>query len=99
MNLTELRERLTQRAQDAETVQATAPVASVLKWVLDEKVSLNGDRPQQPDHMLTAAELAERLSVSLRHVYDHADQWPFTKRFGRTLRFSERGLERWLRRQ
>ncbi len=99
MNVAELRQRLALRAQDAEAIEATAPVASVLKWVLDEMVSLNGDRPQQPDHMLTAAELAERLSVSLRHVYDHADQYPFTKRLGRTLRFSERGFERWLCRQ
>ena len=99
MTLAELRERLAQRAQDAETVQATAPVANVLKWVLDEMDGLDGSRPQRPDHMLTAIELAERLSVSPRHVYDHADQWPFTKRLGRTLRFSERGFERWLCRQ
>ena len=82
MNVAELRTRLSERARDAEAVQASAPVANVLRWVLDEMVGLNGDRPQQPDRMLTAAELAERLSVSLRHVYDHADQWPFTRKEG-----------------
>ncbi len=59
-----------------------------------------GDRPQtaaKSDRLLTAAEVAERLNVGRRFVYDHADKWPFTKRLDEgTLRFSERGLDRWL---
>lgn len=36
MNLDELREHLAQRAQDAETVQATAPVALIYRAVLKD---------------------------------------------------------------
>ncbi len=49
------------------------------------------------DRLLTATEVAERLNVGRRFVYDHAVKWPFTKRLDEgTLRFSERGLDRWL---
>ncbi len=50
----------------------------------------NGDR------LLTADEAAVRLGVSRRWVYRKAGALPFTRRLARgTLRFSERGLERW----
>ena len=58
----------------------------------------NGPQPTgKLDRLLTAAEVAERLNVGRRFVYDHAEKWPFTKRLDEgTLRFSERGLDRWL---
>lgn len=50
----------------------------------------------KPDRLLTADEAASRLGVSRRWMYRHADTLPFTRRLDRgTLRFSERGLERW----
>jgi excisionase family DNA binding protein len=53
----------------------------------------------QPDRLLTAEDAAKRLGVSRRYIYIHADTYPFTRRLGpRTLRFSERGMERWLAR-
>lgn len=52
------------------------------------------------DCLLTAREVAARLGTSVRYVYEHADRFPFTRRLGsRTVRFSERGLERWLARR
>jgi predicted DNA-binding transcriptional regulator AlpA len=50
-----------------------------------------------PDKLLKAEEVAERLGLKDRRaVYRRADSWPFTRRLGDgTLRFSERGLERW----
>ena len=48
------------------------------------------------DHLLTASEAAERLGVNKRWIYRKADSLPFTRKLsGGTLRFSERGLERW----
>ena len=48
------------------------------------------------DRLLTSDEAAELLGVSRRWVYRKADELPFTRRLsGGTLRFSERGLERW----
>jgi predicted DNA-binding transcriptional regulator AlpA len=50
----------------------------------------------KPDTWLKVDEAAERLAVSRRWLYTHADSLPFAKRLtGGTLRFSSRGLERW----
>ena len=52
------------------------------------------------NRLLSAQEAAERLGVKAKWMYSHADTLPFTKRLGeKTLRFSEKGLERWLERQ
>jgi hypothetical protein len=56
-----------------------------------------------PDRLLSAEAVAERLGLldkegkpDRRKVYRRADSWPFTRRLGDgTLRFSQRGLERW----
>ena len=52
--------------------------------------------PTGEDRLLTVGEVAVRLGVDRRWVYRKADALPFTRRLSRgTLRFSERGLERW----
>lgn len=49
-----------------------------------------------PDRLLDAAEVAGRLGVSKRWVYRKAPTLPFTKKLSTgTVRFSERGLQRW----
>lgn len=56
--------------------------------------------PREPeaDRLLDVDEVAEILGVEARYVYDHADDWPFTRKLSpRKLRFSRRGLHRWLR--
>ena len=56
--------------------------------------------PKEPDRLLDNQEAAQRLSVKPKWLYDHFDQLPFGKRLAdRTLRFSERGLNRWLERK
>ena len=67
--------------------------------------ALNGDSdhvsptPEAPDRLLTVHEAAARLGVSRRYVYQHAVSYPFTRRLSpKVLRFSERGVERWLAR-
>ncbi len=53
--------------------------------------------PKAPDRLLDAKEAAERLGVKAKWLYSHADRLPFTRRLGgRTLRFSEQGLTRWM---
>lgn len=62
----------------------------------------NGDKTPskrvEEDQLLDVESVAEILSVDTRYVYDHADEWPFTRRISsRKLRFSKKGLFRWLR--
>jgi predicted DNA-binding transcriptional regulator AlpA len=49
------------------------------------------------DELLTVKQAAHALNVDERWMYRHAPSLPFTRRLGnRTLRFSERGLRRWM---
>lgn len=53
----------------------------------------------EPDRLLSAKEVAGRLEVSSRYVYAHRRSFPFTKELpGGAVRFSERGLTRWMER-
>lgn len=103
MLLPELVADLERQVLDAERHHSTAPVADVLRAVVEELQpivhtgGLDGAAAVAPDRMLTAREVAERLKMSVRWVYQHADDLPFARRIGKALRFSERGLEAWLR--
>ncbi len=108
MTLEEYLGDLARRREDAARVHATAPVAEVLAAVLEDlrvvvdgAADGNGRSPKEStDWLLTATEVAERLGVSRRYVYEHAAEFPFTRRLGtRAVRFSERGLTRWQARQ
>jgi hypothetical protein len=48
------------------------------------------------DKLLTLDEAAEALRKSPSWLYHHARKLPFTRRVGRGLRFSSRGLRRYL---
>lgn len=59
----------------------------------------NGDTSEAApeDRMLDVDEAAEMLSVEPRWLYDRSDDLPFARKLApRTLRFSERGIYRWL---
>jgi predicted DNA-binding transcriptional regulator AlpA len=52
------------------------------------------------DTWLTAAQVAEALGVSPKHVYRNASRWNFARKVGsRNYRFSAQGLKRWQARQ
>lgn len=69
-----------------------------LRLVRPAEPSRNDDsEPDTDDRLLDVEAVADFLDVDERYVYDHADEWPFTRRISpRKLRFSERGLYRWL---
>ena len=47
--------------------------------------------------LLTAAEAAAKAGVSRDWFYRRSDKLPFAVRLGRSLRFSEAGLDKWIR--
>jgi excisionase family DNA binding protein len=49
------------------------------------------------DRLLTVAEAARKLGMSKDWCYRQAKRLPFAVRIGRQLRFSERGVERYIR--
>ena len=57
-------------------------------------------RAAEPDRLLSAKEVAQRLQASTRWVYAHKADLPFAKELpGGAIRFSERGLRRWMERK
>ena len=53
--------------------------------------------PRNVSRLLTPAELAERLGVSLRYVYQNADSLPGCRRLSRRLlRFESKEVEEWI---
>jgi len=57
----------------------------------------NGQGEPQEDRLLTVEEAAKMLGLSTDWLYRRAGKLPFTVRLGRQLRFSERGLDRYIR--
>ncbi len=75
------------------------PVSEIRQWLASEREApavVNGG----PDRMLAARDVADRLGIDLDSVYQLAPSWPWAyKVSARRWRFSERGLDVWLRRQ
>lgn len=53
---------------------------------------------QLPDSLLAVDEAASRLGVSPHYLYRNHRRLPFTRRMGRSLRFSSDGIEQYIRR-
>ena len=104
MTLSEILEQLEQRATEAKRYEATARVDIVLRSVIEdlrdvdprETTAPNGN---EPDRLVDINKAAEILGVKVRYLYDHHDRFPFTRRIGRQLRFSTRGITRFLTRK
>jgi excisionase family DNA binding protein len=98
MTLDDVIRRLEEMAQDTAKMGAKAPVGETLFWVLGLLHAVDHVPNGGPDRLLTAQEVAPRLGIHKRTVYAQADTWPFTRRIGRSVRFSEHGLTAWLSR-
>jgi excisionase family DNA binding protein len=61
-------------------------------------ISAGSEEPASADDaLLTVAQAAERLGVSKDWLFRRSRTLPFVVRLGRHLRFSSRGIERYLR--
>lgn len=49
--------------------------------------------PREHDHLVAVEEAASRLGISTDYLYRHADEYPFTRRIGGRLLFSNAGLD------
>ena len=99
MTRDELLTELERQAAEAEAMQASAPVATVLRTLVPKVRELDGVARTSQDHMITVEEAAERLAVTPRWIYDRLDSLPFVHQLAdHTLRVSDHGLTRWLER-
>lgn len=88
--------------QTLAEAEASVPARIVLERL--PEMSPIGDTPEAraqpatPDKLLKVHEAAERLGVDRRWIYRHADKLPFTRKLtSGTLRFSDAGIDRYLR--
>ena len=54
-------------------------------------------RSEDTDVLIDIAAAAKQLSTTIDWLYRHSHELPFTTRVGRQLRFSRRGVERFIR--
>jgi excisionase family DNA binding protein len=81
------RERLPELCAELELLRATA-------W---QQLSLPVITPNGHDELLNVRAACERLGCSRNYLYRHAGRYPFTRRMGRTLRFSSNGIDEYIR--
>lgn len=103
MILQDLVGQLERQAADAERVHSTAPVVDVLRAVLEDLREVDTDGTEtngsEPDQLVDIGKAAEILGVKTRYLYDRHHTFPFTRHVGRQLRFSLRGLQRYMARR
>ena len=87
----------------ADTVEALLGKCTVLQAALVNRllalrcVSNGNVESPRGDRLLTVTEAAAKLGKSKDALYRHADEFPFTVRDRRQVRFSERGIEKFIR--
>jgi predicted DNA-binding transcriptional regulator AlpA len=92
------------RVLDAHTTRVLrkqALIALNLLYDLElERDRIAPDRPaQERDRLLNVQEAATKLGVTIDWLYRHHKNLPFTVRHGRPLRFSELGIEQYIRKR
>ena len=86
-----------------ETVRSLMAHCAALQSALAARLlSVDANGNGQPelspeDRLLTVKQAAEKLGLSRDYIYRHAKALPFTVRIGRQVRFSNKGIERYLR--
>ena len=66
------------------------------KTVALVNLMLGRTQTQHADRLLDIAEAASRMGISKDWLYRHANTFPFARRIGRKVLFSDAGLVRWL---
>ena len=79
-----------------EVVRALWITLGSLERVLELKLFLGAEKPRE-DRLLNIEEAAAILGKTKDWLYRRADRLPFTAREGRLLRFSNNGIQQYIR--
>jgi predicted DNA-binding transcriptional regulator AlpA len=60
-------------------------------------LALASDGDSREDHLLTIDQAAAKLKTSKDWLYRNSSRLPFTLKIGRNIRFSENGLDLWIK--
>ena len=100
MILAELLDDWARRATEAGEIHATASVEDIMRPMIQEARNLDDTpaRSDTSDRLLYVKETAKRIARSRSWIYANQDTLPFIhKNSGRSIRCSERALERWMK--
>jgi excisionase family DNA binding protein len=87
-------------AVPAEKIPAMLAQLAAIQGSLAARLLANGNvnnQPAAPAKLLTVEEAADRIGVSKDFLYRNQKTLPFVVHVGRALRFSESGIEKWIR--
>jgi predicted DNA-binding transcriptional regulator AlpA len=89
---------------DPSIIDAFSPATAKRLWLdlqaAEKQLALRMSMPEtrsDADRLLTVDEAAAILAKTPDWLYRHADRLPFTVREGRLLRFSQSGIQRYIR--
>ena len=89
---------LSTRAAVALLARCTVVQSALIGRILESPVPEAGSpEAAGEERLLNVVEAAQRLGTSHDYLYRHAKRLPFTVRIGSRLRFSSRGIERFIR--
>ena len=84
-------------ALDSAAAAALLGPVAALHALLAARVAMPAPTSPALDRLLTVDEAADKLACASDWLYRHAKDLPFTVRVGGNLRFSEQGIERYIR--
>jgi excisionase family DNA binding protein len=99
-SLTELQQNVD--AVPVDKIPAVLAQLAAVQSTLAARLLQNGNGTTQDPKasagkLLTVQEAAERTGMSKDWLYRNSSKLPFVVKVGRSLRFSEAGLEKWIR--
>src|SRR5262245_35698473 len=86
----------------AEIARLLGEIELLKDRLLSRSRAADGSRakpPEKSEQLLTVEEAAQKLGCSEDWLYRQSKKLPFVVRFGRQLRFSELGIEKYIRRR
>ena len=80
-------------ADQPELLELVGELARVQALTIARVAALSAEGP---DELIGIAEASTKLGIGVSTLYRRAESYPFTVINGRTVRFSRRGIERWI---
>ena len=86
------------RALAADDLPDFLGALETIRAVAWSRLTAAATTTQQRDELISIEQAAGRLGLSPSYLYRNHQQFPFTRRVGRSLRFSAQGLQSYIER-
>ena len=97
-NLAELKSETLDKIPREQIAPLILQLASIQSALAGKLLDFSeGSSPAKADKLLEVKEAAAKLSVTEDWLYRKGNKLPFVVRMGRNIRFSEQGIERYIR--